>query len=251
MTEQRTALVVGSGGIGAQVCRDLAAQDHRVFSTWHRGRAAAEELHAGLGAASAGTAALDVVDPVSVRAAVDAAVAALGRIDVLVVTTGHRHELARFTEMPVATAAEILAHELSGVLDVVRAVLPHQEAAGYGRIVLVGSDSGKAGSTGDAVSSAARGGLISFTRSLARETAAQDITVNVVCPGPTDTGLLRSMLEADGMTGKVMQGMVRAVPKRRLGTVEEVSGAVAFLASDVAGYVTGQAISVSGGLTMS
>ncbi|MEW1819267.1 SDR family oxidoreductase [Arthrobacter sp. NPDC080031] len=246
-----TALVIGTGGIGAQVCRDLAGQGKKVFHTYHQSRDAAEELSNSLGSASAGTSPLDIRDETSIREAVEKAASVLGQVDILVVTAGHRHEFARFVDTPAILAGEILEHELVGVMSLVRAVLPFQETAGYGRIVLVGSDSGKAGTACDAVSSAARGGLISFARSLARETAKDDITINVVCPGPTDTELLHSMLDAEGTTAKIMQGTVRAIPKRRCGTVGEVSAIVTFLAGDVAGYITGQAVSVSGGLTMS
>lgn len=245
-----TALVIGSGGIGSQVCRDLAVEGHRVRSTYHRSAEAAEALHRELGEVSAGCGPLDATDPASCAEAVEQARQELGAIDILVITTGHRHAFAPFAQMPSQTCTEILAHELSGVMNVLREVLPLQQEAGFGRMVIVASDSGKAGSLGDAVSSAARGGVISLTRSLARETAAQDITVNAVCPGPTDTDLLESMLADDGMTGKVMNGMLRAIPKRRAGSVEEVSSAVVYLTSRPAGYITGQALSVSGGLTM-
>ncbi|NVN00135.1 SDR family NAD(P)-dependent oxidoreductase [Arthrobacter sp. SDTb3-6] len=241
-------LVIGAGGIGAEVCRGLAASGAGLFFTYHANREAAAGLAAGL--PGAGCARLDATDPDAVAEVVAQAAAALGGIDVLVVTAGHRHGLETFERTTPAGTGAVLATELGGPMNAVRAVLPSMQAAGFGRIVLVGSDSGKTGSFGDAASSAARGGLIAFAKSIARETAAADITINVVCPGPTDTELLAGLTSADGLTGKVMNAIVRAVPKRRTGTAAEVAAAVAFLAGAGAGFITGQAVSVSGGLAM-
>jgi 2-hydroxycyclohexanecarboxyl-CoA dehydrogenase len=248
----RRALVIGGGGIGAQVCLDLAAAGSTVFFTYHRSREVAEELAQRLTPSGcAGFAQLDAADDTAVTDVVNRAAAALGGVDILVITAGHRHELRLFHETEAAAAREIVDTELLAVMNTVRAVLPIMRDSNYGRIVVVGSDSGKVGSSGDAASSAARGGVIAFGKAIARENAALDITANVVCPGPTDTALLQDMLASDGLTGKVMNGMVKAIPKRRRGTATEVASAVLFLAADGAGYITGQAISVSGGLTMS
>ena len=125
-------------------------------------------------------------------------------------------------------------------------------AARGGRIVTIGSDSGKVGSTAEAVSAACRGEVvIALSKSLARELARHDITVNVVCPSPTETNLLDQMRNAPCLTGKLMDAMVRAIPMRRPGRPEEVADVAVFFASPQASYVTGQALSVSGGLTMS
>jgi 2-hydroxycyclohexanecarboxyl-CoA dehydrogenase len=121
---------------------------------------------------------------------------------------------------------------------------------GYGRIVNIGSDAGRVGSSLEAVYSGAKGGIIAFTKTLAREVAAYGITANTVCPGPTDTPALRKFADGAGDAEKVIAGMTRAVPMRRLGTPEDVGPAVAFLASEEAGFITGQTLSVSGGLTM-
>lgn len=247
----RRVLVIGGGGIGSQVCRDLAAAGARVYFTYYSDAQATGELAASLPAGSgAGYAALNATDHAAVQKVVEDASRELGGVDTLVVTAGHRHPLALFQETTAVTTAEIVATELGGPMNAVRAVLPAMAAAGFGRIILVGSDSGKTGSVGDAASAASRGGLIAFAKSIARENAASDITVNVICPGPTDTDLLAGMTAAEGLTGKVMNAVVRAVPKRRLGTVAEISGAVAYLAGTDAGFITGQAVSVSGGLTM-
>ncbi len=120
----------------------------------------------------------------------------------------------------------------------------------YGRIVIIGSDSGKAGTLGDATSSAARAGLMGFVRSISRETARKDITINIVSPGPTDTGLLTEMLSGDGLAAKVMGGTLKAIPKGRAATAEEIAEAVAYFLGPHSGFTTGQVLSVSGGLTM-
>jgi 2-hydroxycyclohexanecarboxyl-CoA dehydrogenase len=120
----------------------------------------------------------------------------------------------------------------------------------FGRLVNVASDAGRVGSSLEAVYSAAKGGLIAFTKTIAREFARHGITANAVCPGPTDTPLLAGIIAASADGRKVIEAMTRGVPMRRLGTPDDVAPAVAFLASDAAGYVTGQTLSVSGGLTM-
>jgi 2-hydroxycyclohexanecarboxyl-CoA dehydrogenase len=120
-------------------------------------------------------------------------------------------------------------------------------ARGAGSIVNLGSDAGRVGSTGEAVYSATKGGIIAFTKSLAREVARQGVRVNCVCPGPTDTALLGQVAE---YSQKLHDGLARAIPMRRIGAPEEIAAMVAFLAGDDARYVTGQTVSVNGGLTM-
>lgn len=247
----RRALVVGGGGIGAQVCVDLAEAGAQVFFTFHRNQSGADALAKRLDPDRyAGSAQLDGTDAAATADVARRAVEAMGGVDILVVTAGHRHELRLFHETGPEEVRAVVETELYAVMNAIRSVLPVMRESGYGRIVVVGSDSGKAGTAGDAASSAARGGVIAMAKAVARENAQLDITVNVVCPGPTDTALLKDMLAADGLTGKVMNGTVRAIPKRRLGSASEVAAAVLFLSSEDAGYITGQALSVSGGLTM-
>jgi 2-hydroxycyclohexanecarboxyl-CoA dehydrogenase len=123
--------------------------------------------------------------------------------------------------------------------------------AKWGRVVNVASDAGRVGSTNEAVYSGAKGGLIAFGKTIAREFARHEITSNAVCPGPTDTPLLRHMIETSADAEKVLTAMTRAVPMRRLGSPQDIAAAVTFLASECAGHITGQTLSVSGGLTMS
>jgi NAD(P)-dependent dehydrogenase (short-subunit alcohol dehydrogenase family) len=250
--EGRSVLVVGGGGVGAEVCREVAAAGGDVYFTYNRKQEQAEALAASIASERlAGFGQLDISDPAAVEALVAGATDALGgRIDAVVTTAGYLHELTFFTDVDLATMEKTLRIELFGVMYVVKAVLPGMIERDYGRIVTVGSDSGKVGSKAEASSAAARGGIISFSKAVAREVARHDICLNVVCPGPTETPLLESMLDDDGVSGKLMNAMVRAIPKRRAGTAAEVSGMTTFLASERASYITGQAISVSGGLTM-
>lgn len=241
----------GSGGIGADVVRQVARHGGRLFFTYNSRKQTADDLAAELPTdALAGYGSLDVSDFEAVEATVDKARAAMGRVDVLVNTVGYLNHLTMFEDVDLDVVRRTIDIELFGVINLAKAVLPHMRAAGYGRIVTVGSDSGKVGSKAEAASAAARGGVISFSKALAREVADTDICVNVVCPGPTDTSLLHDMLADEGMSGKLMKAMVRAIPKRRPGRPSEVAAMTVFLASAQASYVTGQAISVSGGLTM-
>ena len=135
-----------------------------------------------------------------------------------------------------------------GVLNTCRAILPVMAAQGSGRVVNLGSDAGRVGSSGEAVYSGAKGAIIAFSKTIAREMARHQVTVNVVCPGPTDTALFASM---GGDNPKLREGLTRAIPLRRLAAPEDIAYAVAFFASDEASFITGQTLSVSGGLTMS
>ena len=244
MSAARVALVTGGGGgIGRAICRSLAGAGHRV--------AVADLAGAGPAAAEVGGLAvdLDVTSPESVAAAVATSVRELGPIEILVNCAGW-DELKPFLETDEEFTTKVLHINLRGPIRVTRMVLPGMVERGWGRFVNIASDAGRVGSSGEAVYSAAKGGVIAFTKTIAREMARRGITANAVCPGPTETPLLRGMTEGDERGGKLIDAMVRAVPMRRLGRPEDVGPAVAFLVSEEAGYITGQTLSVSGGLTM-
>lgn len=190
----------------------------------------------------------DVTRLDAMQAAVAAVEAALGEVTVLVNNAGwDRMEL--FVENDPALWDRLIAVNLKGVLHATRAVLDGMIARGGGRVVSIASDAGRVGSTGEAVYAACKAGVIGFSKTLAREVARHGITVNVVCPGPTQTALLAEV--TSGARGaRLVEAMQRAIPLRRLGQPEDVAGAVAYFASDEAAYVTGQVLSVSGGLTM-
>jgi 2-hydroxycyclohexanecarboxyl-CoA dehydrogenase len=242
--------VTGAGrGIGRAIARRLARSGAQIGVTdldAESAAAVAAEIRADGGRAMSHGA--DVTSLDAMRAAVGAVEAALGPVDALVNNAGwDRMEL--FLENDPALWDRLLAINLKGVFNTTRAVLEGMAARGGGRIVSIASDAGRVGSTGEAVYSACKAGIIGFSKALAREVARKHVTVNVVCPGPTDTALLAEV-GAGERGAKIVAGMQRAIPLGRLGQPEDVAGAVAYLVSDEAAFVTGQVLSVSGGLTM-
>lgn len=243
--EGKVALVTGAaGGIGRAIALRLAEEGVRVAATDLDAGAVREVARAAKGLVLALR--LDVTDETSIRDAVDECERALGPLAVLVNNAGW-DKVEPFVESAVETWDRLIAINLKGPLLCTRAVLDGMIARGSGRIVSIASDAGRVGSSGEAVYSAAKAGVIGFTKTLARELAKSGITVNAVCPGPTDTPLLAGIGEGNP---KLVQALARAVPMGRIGRPEEVAAAVAFLASDDAGLGTGQTPSVSGGLTM-
>jgi 2-hydroxycyclohexanecarboxyl-CoA dehydrogenase len=245
----KTALVTGAGrGIGAAIAEALAAGGAAVAVCDLDG-AAAVKTAAGLterhGRPAAGLPA-DIADSAAVHAAVSRAEAELGPIDILVNNAGI-DAIERFVDSTEETWDRIIAVNLRGTITVTRAVLDSMIERGGGRIIHIASDAGRVGSSGEVVYSATKGGIIAFGKALAREVARDRITVNSVCPGPTDTALLDQVA---AYSQKLRDGLARAIPLRRVGEPADVAAAVAFLASDEAGYITGQTLSVSGGLTM-
>ncbi len=237
----RTAIVTGAGsGIGRAVAETLARAGAHVTATdideAGLGETAAAIREAG-GEASAER--LDVTD----KAAILALAERLGAVDVLANVAGW-DRIMPFTENTPEFIERIVELNYLGAVRMCHAFLPAMIEAGRGKIVSVSSDAGRVGSMGETVYAGAKGGVIAFSKSLARETARHNINVNVVCPGPTDTPLFRSQPE------RMQQALVRAIPFRRVGTPQDLANAVLFFASDLASYVTGQVLSVSGGLTM-
>jgi 2-hydroxycyclohexanecarboxyl-CoA dehydrogenase len=246
---QRAALVTGGArGIGRAIAEALAADGLAVAVGDVRiDEAAAVAGAIGAGGGSSLHVALDVTDAVAVERGVAQAVDALGPIDVLVNNAGW-DELRPFLETDEAFWDRVLEINYKGCLRTTRVVLPGMLEREWGRIVNIASDAGRVGSSLESVYAGAKGGVIAFTKTIAREAARRGVTANVVCPGPTETPLLEGMI-ADRGAGLV-EALERAVPMRRLGRPEEVAAAVAFLASERAGFITGQTLSVSGGLTM-
>jgi 2-hydroxycyclohexanecarboxyl-CoA dehydrogenase len=242
--------VTGGGrGIGRAVALALARDGWSVGILDLDGATAAavaSEIAAG-GGAAAGVAA-DVTQPATLQAGVAAIERDLGPVEALVNNAGW-DVLARFVEGPPELWDRVIAINLKGVLNATHAVLPGMIARGRGRVVSIASDAGRVGSSGEAVYSACKAGVIGFSKALAREVARAGITVNCVCPGPTETAMLASVMSGEGGE-KVLAGMRRAIPLGRLGQPEDIAPSVVYLLSDGAGYVTGQVLSVSGGLTM-
>lgn len=245
MSDRVAFVTGGGGGIGAAICRGLAGSGQRVAVadiSVQRAEVVAEEI-GGLGVE------LDVTRPESVAAAVASTTEALGPIEVCVNCAGW-DELRPFLDTDEVFQAKIIEINYAGPVRVTRAVLPAMVERSWGRIINIGSDAGRVGSSLESIYSGAKGGVIAFTKTIAREFARHNITANTVCPGPTDTPLLGEIVKSSTDADRVIAAMTKAVPMRRLGRAEEVAPAVVFLASDEAGFITGQTLSVSGGLTM-
>jgi 2-hydroxycyclohexanecarboxyl-CoA dehydrogenase len=242
----RGALVTGAArGIGAAIARRLAADGARVAVLdvlEAEGRAIAQEI--------GGCFALcDVARPEAVRAAVASAEGALGALDVVVSNAGI-DVIGPFVSSDPAGWERLIDVNLRGPLHLCHAALPGMAQRRRGRLVFISSDAARVGSSGEAVYAACKAGVIALAKTLAREHARDGITANAVCPGPTDTALLHGLMGSGDDGRRILDAVVRQIPLRRLSTPEDVAHVVAFLASDEAGYVTGQTISVSGGLTM-
>ncbi|WP_104110353.1 SDR family NAD(P)-dependent oxidoreductase [Arthrobacter sp. N199823] len=244
--ENKIAIVTGAGsGIGRGIAEKLAAEGATVV-VGDINEAAANETAGALGNDSIG-----LVTDVTSRESVDAMVAAVtekyGRIDILVNNAGW-DKVEPFLQSKVPDWDRVIAINLYGTLHCSQAVLAVMAEQGHGAVINIGSDAGRVGSSGEAVYSAAKGGIIAFTKTAAREMARNKVTVNCVCPGPADTPLFAGI---SAENPKLRDALERAIPLRRLAQPADLANAVAFFASDEAAYVTGQTLSVSGGLTMS
>jgi 2-hydroxycyclohexanecarboxyl-CoA dehydrogenase len=242
-----TALVTGgASGIGAATASRLAAEGARVAV----GDLNLEGARAVAGELDGFACEMDVADAPSVRAAVAAAGRELGQIDLLVNNAG-TDRFSYFVNADEELWDYVLAVNLRGVLAVTHAVLPGMQERRGGVIVNVASEAGRVGSQGQAVYSAAKAGVIGFTKAIAREAARYRVRCNAVAPGPIETPLLNSAAEVLGELGeRLKQAMVNATAMGRAGQPEEVAAAIAFLAGEDASYITGQTINVSGGLSM-
>ncbi len=251
MTQTRAAIVTGAGrGIGRAIALALAHDGRSVAVADLLGdgaRAVAAEIAQDGGSAMAVE--LDVTDPGSVTGAVELAEGSLGPLEILVNNAGW-DELRPFLDTDEQFWERVLDVNFKGALRMTHALLPGMLERGFGRIVSIGSDAGRVGSSLESVYSGAKGGVIAFTKTIAREAARNGVTANTVCPGPTDTPMLAEIVAAQEDAERVIGAMTRAVPMRRLARPEEIAAAVAFFASEQAGFITGQTLSVSGGLTM-
>jgi 2-hydroxycyclohexanecarboxyl-CoA dehydrogenase len=246
----RTALVTGGGrGIGRAIAAALAAESHDVaVGDIDEDEAIETASMIASGDARAHALRLDVTDTDSGRAGVEEARAELGPIEVLVNNAGW-DELVPFLETDEPFWDRVIEINFKGCLRVTREVLPAMVERSWGRVITNGSDAGRVGSSLESVYAGSKAAVIAFTKTVAREVARSGVTANAVCPGPTRTPLLEGM--TSGERGeKLIAALERAVPMGRLGEPEDVAAAVAFLASERAGYITGQTLSVSGGLTM-
>jgi 2-hydroxycyclohexanecarboxyl-CoA dehydrogenase len=249
--DNKTIIVTGGGGgIGGASSRRLALDGAKV-AVFDMNLEAAQKVVDSI--IAAGCVAQAYKCDITNRAEVDFAVAAaetqLGPIDVLVNNAGW-DVFKPFTKTVPADWDKLIAINLTGALHMHHAVLPGMAARKRGRIVNISSDAARTGSSGEAVYAACKGGLVAFSKTIAREHARHGITVNVVCPGPTDTALFADYKEGAGNPEKLMEAFTRAIPLGRIGQPEDLVGAIAFFASDDSSYITGQVISVSGGLTM-
>jgi 2-hydroxycyclohexanecarboxyl-CoA dehydrogenase len=244
--EGKSVIVTGGGGaIGAAICRRFAGYGARV-GVFDRNAEAARAVAAGIrGVAEA----VDITDYAAVAHAIADFERQAGPTDILVNNAGW-DKFVNFVETTPELWDQVIAINLKGALNMSHVVLKGMVARGSGRVVNIASDAGRVGSSQEAVYSACKGGLIAFTKTVAREVARKGITLNTVCPGPTDTPLLAAVAGNDERGQKVRAALVGAIPMKRVGQPEDIPGAVCFLASDDAGFITGQTISVSGGLTM-
>ena len=244
--DHKIAIITGAGrGIGRGIAEKLSAEGATVVVTdidEQAAKTAAKEL----GGGAIGLR-VDVTSKQSVTEMVAEVTETFGRIDVLVNNAGW-DKVGPFIDSDEADWDRVIAINLYGVLNTSKAVLPIMAGQGHGSVVNLGSDAGRVGSSGEAVYSAAKGAVIAFSKATAREMARHQVNVNCVCPGPTDTPLFASI---GGDNPKLREALTKAIPFRRLADPSDLANAVAFFASDEAAYITGQTVSVSGGLTMS
>ncbi len=247
----KTALVTGGGrGIGRAISLGLAGEGAQVAVVdilKDNAESVRREIEAcGVKGLALGA---DLTRRAEVTRAVEEAVVQWGQLDVLVNNAGW-DKLEPFLDSEEETWDRIIGINFKAMLYVCKAVLPHMVQRGAGKVINIASDAGRVGSMGEAVYAGTKGAIIAFSKTLAREMARHRITVNVVCPGLTETPLLQGIRQQSPKSERVIDAVTRAIPLGRVGQPEDVAGAVVYLASPAADYVTGQTLSVSGGLTM-
>lgn len=244
-------IVTGAGGgIGSAVAKKFADAGARV-SVLDRDEGAGQRTVDMIVTAGGIAAAFrcDITDRANIDAAIASARDVHGPIDILVNNAGW-DVFKPFMKTTADEWERLIAINLTGALHMHQAVLPDMIGQAGGRIINIASDAARVGSSGEAVYAACKAGLVGFSKTIAREHARHGITVNVVCPGPTDTGLLASVTEGAADPEKLREAFRRAIPLGRIGSPDDLPGAILFFASDDASFVTGQVLSVSGGLTM-
>ena len=244
----KTAIVTGaSKGIGLAIAELYAEEGANVVMT-ARGKDALEDAVATINARDGGRAlavVADSADPEAPARVFKEAIDAFGQVDILVNNAGW-DVVKPFLDSDAEHWKKLIDINLYGPLNMHHAVLPGMVENGKGRVVNIASDAGRVGSSGESVYAACKGGIIAFTKTVARELARKGIQLNAVAPGPTDTPILAQFAQGDSGT-KIAEGLKRAIPMKRLGQPSDYPGIICFLASDDAGFITGQVITVDGG----
>jgi 2-hydroxycyclohexanecarboxyl-CoA dehydrogenase len=244
--EGKNVIVTGGGGaIGAAICRRFAGYGATV-GVFDKNLEGAKKVAQEIKGIASG---VDITDYDAVGKAIAQFESEAGPTDVLVNNAGW-DKFVNFVDTTPQLWDQVIAINLRGPVNMSHVVLKGMVARGRGRVVNIASDAGRVGSSQEAVYSACKGGIIAFTKTVAREVARRGITLNTVCPGPTDTPLLASAAGVGERAQRFRDALVGAIPMKRVGQPDDIPGAVCFLASDDAAYITGQTISVSGGLTM-
>lgn len=245
--EDKVAIVTGAGsGLGRGMAIRLAEEGATVV-IFDINEAGAQETLSQIKHGEVHR--VDIADYEACRAATEAVQSRYGHIDVLINNAGWDKAMP-FMETQPALWEQIIAVNLTGPLNMHHNVIPHMLAQGGGKIINIASDAGRVGSSGEAVYSACKGGVIAFGKTLSRELGRKGVIVNTVCPGPSDTPLFADFAGEGEAGEKLKASLARSIPLKRLGTAQDIAGIVAFLASDDANFIIGQTISVSGGLTM-
>jgi 2-hydroxycyclohexanecarboxyl-CoA dehydrogenase len=249
--KDRVAIVTGGArGIGKGISGTLAAQGAKVAIAdliLEEAEKNVVEIERGGGTSMAVQ--TDITDLEQVKAMVARVRETYGPVDILVNNAGwDRIEL--FMKTTPDFWDKIIAINYRGVLNCIYSVVEDMMSRNSGKIISIGSDAGRVGSMGEAVYAGAKGAIIAFSKSLARELARYKINVNVICPGPTPTPMVEEMMEEGEFARKILSSIDKIVPLKRMGTPEDIANAVVFLASDEAAFITGQVLSVSGGLSM-